>query len=149
MDPLDSRLTLGRFLAQVAALHGSHPAIRFEGRTTSYAELERESRQLARALIGAGVVKGARVAVHMSNRPDWIVSCFAVGMVGGVLVPVNTFATRNELQYILRHSDASVLLMQPKLLEHHYLDDLLTDHPSIARGTPVCGCRSRCAGRPR
>ena len=92
MDPLDPRLTLGRFLRQIASAHGSRPAIRFEGRTTSYAELEREARQLARALIGAGVVKGARVAVHMGNRPEWIVSCFAVGMVGGVLVPVNTFA---------------------------------------------------------
>ena len=145
MDPLDPRLTLGRFLADIAANHRDRIAIPFEGRTTSYRELERESRLLARALIGAGVVKGARVAVQMSNRPEWIVSCFAVGMVGGVLVPVNTFATRTELEYILRHSDASLLLMQPALLKHTYLEDLLADHAAIVRGTPG---RLRCVELP-
>jgi len=146
VDPLDPRLTLGRFLAEVAGRHGDRAAIRFEGRTTSYAELEREARLLARALIGAGVVKGARVAVLMSNRPDWVVSCFAVAMVGGVLVPVNTFATAAELQHILRHSDASLLLMQAGLLNHAYLDDLLRDHPSVARGSPG---RLRCVELPQ
>jgi len=136
MDALDPRLSLGRFLGQVAREHAGRPAIRFEGRTTSYAELERKSRQLARALVGAGVVKGARVAVQMSNRPEWVVSAFAVGLVGGVLVPVNTFATREDLRYVLRHSDASMLLMQPELRGHRYLADLLGDYPAIARGRP-------------
>jgi fatty-acyl-CoA synthase len=82
------------------------------------------------------VVKGARVAVHMANRPEWVFAHFAVGLLGGLLVPVNTFATREELRYVLRHSDASVLLMQPELLRHRYLDELLADYPAIARGTP-------------
>ncbi|MGI9590837.1 MAG: class I adenylate-forming enzyme family protein [Myxococcota bacterium] len=146
MDPLDPRLTLGRFLVDVSARHGERCAICFEGRSTSYAELERESRLLARALIGAGVVKGARVAVLMGNRPEWIISCFAAGRVGAVLVPVNTFATGAELQHILRHSDASLLLMQPGLLKHDYLGDLLRDHPSLARG--VAG-RLRCTALPQ
>jgi acyl-CoA synthetase (AMP-forming)/AMP-acid ligase II len=136
MDPLDPRLTLPRFLAQVAQQGKDRPAIRFEGRSTSYRELERTARQLARALIGAGVVKGARVAVWMGNRPEWIVSAFAVSMLGGVLVPISTFATRRELRYVLRHSDASVLLMQPGLLQHRFLDDLLADVPAIQRGAP-------------
>jgi fatty-acyl-CoA synthase len=136
MDPQDSRLTTGRFLAEVARQHGDRRAISFEGRDISYRELERESRLLARALIGAGVVKGARVAVHMANRPEWIFSHFAAGMVGAVLVPVNTFATREELRYFLRHSDASLLLMQPVLLKHEFLRDLIADYPAIARGRP-------------
>jgi acyl-CoA synthetase (AMP-forming)/AMP-acid ligase II len=57
-------------------------------------------------------------------------------MIGGVAVPVNTFASREELAYILRHGDASVLLMQPSLLRHAFLDELLADHPEIARGSP-------------
>ena len=62
-------------------------------RAVTYAELEARSRELARALIGAGVVKGARVAVWMANSPEWIVAAYAVGSVGAVLVPVNTFAS--------------------------------------------------------
>jgi fatty-acyl-CoA synthase len=134
--PRDSSLTAGRFLAELSARYGERCAIRFEGRDLSYRELEREARTLARALVGAGIVKGARVAVLMANRPEWVVSAFAVGLVGGVLVPVNTFATRSELDYILRHSDSALLLLQPSLLKHRFLDDLLEAHPEIATGQP-------------
>lgn len=136
MDPQDPNLTTGRFLAEVARRHGERDAIKFENRSITYRELERESRLLARALIGAGVVKGARVAAQMANRPEWVFAHFAAGMLGAVFVPVNTFATREELRYILRHSDASLLLMQPTLLKHDFLHDLLADYPAIARGRP-------------
>ncbi len=146
MEPNDSRLTPGRFLAQVAASHAERRAIHFEGRSIRYRDLEREARLLARALIGAGVVKGARVAVLMANRPEWIVCAFAVGMIGGVLVPVNTFASREELRYIQRHSDASLLLMQPALLRHACLDDLLASYRAVARGSSG---RLRCVDLPQ
>ena len=144
MDPSSPRLTFGRFLSDVAR-HGERKALLFEGEPTSYVEFEARTRRLARALVGAGVVKGARVAILMSNRPEWIVSAFAVGMVGGVVVPVNTFAARDELDYILRHSDASLLLMQPSLLEHRFLEDLLAAHPELG-GEPG---RLRCAALPQ
>ncbi|UCE86564.1 MAG: AMP-binding protein [Deltaproteobacteria bacterium] len=146
IDPADPRLTLGHFLADVCARHGERPALRFEGRDLSYAELEQQVRALARALIGAGVVKGARVALLMGSRPEWVVAAFAAGTVGAVLVPVNTFATAEELDYILRHGDASLLLMQPSLRGHAYLEELLAAHPELARGVPG---RLRCAALPQ
>jgi fatty-acyl-CoA synthase len=146
MELNDPRLTFGRFLSEAASQFGPRRAIVFEGRATSYRELERQARLLARALIGAGVVKGARVAVHMGNRPEWIVAAFAVGMLGGVLVPVNTFASRAELKHVLRHSDASVLLMQPGLGKHRFLEDLLAEYPAIALGAPG---RLRCLALPQ
>jgi acyl-CoA synthetase (AMP-forming)/AMP-acid ligase II len=136
VDPLDARLTLGRFLADAAARHGERRAVHFAGCDLSYRELARESRALARGLVAAGVGKGTRVALLLANRPEWVAAAFAVGSIGGVLVPVNTFASREELAYVLRHGDASLLLMQPSLLRHAFLDDLLADHPRIARGEP-------------
>ena len=133
METNDPRLTFGRFLRQIAREHGDRVAVVSPERQLTYAALEAEARTLARALLGAGVAKGARVAVWMGNRPEWIVSAFAVGMTGGVLVPVNTFAKPAELDYILRHSDASTLLMQPELLQHGLLDALLAGHPEILR----------------
>ncbi|MCH8132467.1 MAG: acyl--CoA ligase [Myxococcales bacterium] len=136
METSDPRLTPGRFLADVAKQSGDRRALVFEGREISYRQLERESRLLARALIGAGVVKGARVGVYMANRPEWIFAYYAAAMLGAVLVPVNTFATREELRHILRHGDVSLLMLQPTLLKHPFLDDLLADYPDLARGTP-------------
>ena len=135
-DPLDPRLTPGRFLEDASARHGDRTALVFEGRTWSYAGLRDEARALARGLAGAGVVKGARVGVWMANRPEWIASAFAVGMLGGVLVPVNTFARPEELAFILRHSDTSLLLMQASLGERDLVGELLGFHPEIAGGEP-------------
>ena len=136
MDARDPRLTLGRFLADATARHGERRAVHFEGRDWLYRDLEREARALARGLVAAGVVKGARVALLLANRPEWIAAAAAVGRLGGVVVPVNTFATRDELAAILCHDDASLLLMQPSLLRRRYLDELLEAHPALARGRP-------------
>jgi acyl-CoA synthetase (AMP-forming)/AMP-acid ligase II len=130
------RLTLGHFLDDVAERYGDRPAIHFGDRELGYRDLRSESRRLARALAARGVVKGARVAVMMANRPEWAVAAFATGMLGAVLVPINTFATSRERDYILRHSDASFLLLQPRLLTHRFLESLLADHPGIARAEP-------------
>jgi len=150
-SPDADRLTLPRFLDDVAARHGERIALRFQPEPDGawqawhYEALRDASRALARGLIGAGVVKGARVAVWMPNRPEWAIAAFAVALAGGVLVPVNTYATSTERDYILRHSDASLLLMQAGLLKHDFVGDLLADHPSIAKGAPG---RIRCEALP-
>lgn len=150
-QPDPARLTLPRFLDDMAARHGARTALRFQREPDgtweawSYVALRDASRTLARGLIGAGVVKGARVAVLMPNRPEWAITAFAVALAGGVLVPVNTYATSTERDYILRHSDASVLLLQAGLLKHDFVGDLLADHEAIANGEPG---RIRCEALP-
>ncbi len=141
-----SRLTLGHFLADIATAHANRVAVVFEGQETTYLELEVLARRLARGLIGAGVVKGARVAVQMANRLEWIVAAFATALVGGVLVPVNTFARGHERDYILRHGDASLLILQPDLLGRNLLRELLDDHPELEEGQPG---RLRCTALPQ
>ncbi|MEE2677243.1 MAG: class I adenylate-forming enzyme family protein [Myxococcota bacterium] len=146
MDPNDSSLTLPRFLDQVTGTFADRVAIHFEGTETTYGSLRLRVRELSRALAGAGVVKGTRVAIHMANRPEWLVCAYAAARLGAVILPVNTFATREELRHILRHGDAALLLMQSSLLKHAYLDDLLEEEPAIAKGEPG---RLRCVALPQ
>jgi acyl-CoA synthetase (AMP-forming)/AMP-acid ligase II len=49
---------------------------------------------------------------------------------------VNTFAEAAEQDYILRHGDVSLLLLQSRLLKHDYEGDLRARHEGLARGTP-------------
>jgi fatty-acyl-CoA synthase len=145
LQPDASRYTLPALIADLAARHGEREALRFETASTSYAELHATARSWAKGLVELGVVKGARVALLMPNRPEWVAAAFAVSMTGGVLVPVNTYATPEERDYILRHGDASMLLLQPSLLKHRFLDDFLADHLEIAEGVPG---RIRCESLP-
>ncbi len=90
----------------------------------SYAELGGRARRFARALAAAGVGKGTRVALLMGNRPEWVEAAFGVALAGGVLVPVNTLFEPPEIEYVLRHSDASVLIYQERLAHHHYAEQV-------------------------
>jgi fatty-acyl-CoA synthase len=140
------RLTLPCFLADIAARHGAREAIVYEGTRTSYAQLERGARRLARALIAAGAGKGTRIAALMGSRPEWIQLYFATGLVGGIFIPISTFATADERDYVLHHSDAQFLFLQEALLQHRYLDELLAKHPQLARAD---GLARMCAELPQ
>lgn len=133
-------LTLGGLLAEVAATHGDREAVAFHDGDRvvrwTYADLRDESRALARALVASGMTKGTRVALLMGNRPEWVAAAFGVTLAGGVVVPINTYFEPPELEYVLRHSDAAVLLAQERLLSHHYLDDLLALCPEIGEASP-------------
>ena len=70
-----------------------------EGRHT-FAELDAEVRALAGRLAGIGIGHGSRVAVYLGNGVRWVVSALAVQCLGGVAVPVSTWARRDELTRI-------------------------------------------------
>ena len=131
LQPDVSRLSWPTFLEDVVARHGDRCAIRYEGRNISSRDLQLDARRLAKALGASGVSKGMRVAVHMSNRPEFVVASFAIAMLGAVMVPVNTFSTPDEREFILRHSDSAFLLFQSTLLKHNFLDELLGLLPEL------------------
>jgi fatty-acyl-CoA synthase len=123
--------TLGGLLTRAAEAHRDRPAFVDGERRLSYAEAHAGARTVARALLAAGAGKGSRVAVLMGNRSEWVAAAFGAWMAGCVLVPVNTFAPRDERDYVLRHSDAAFLLMQPSLRRHAYLEELCAGHPRL------------------
>ena len=133
-------LTLGGLLEDVAARHADRDAVVFhsDGQVTrwTYRDLLEEARRVARALIAHGVVKGTRVAVLMGNRPEFVAAAFGVAMAGGVIVPVSTYIEQPELDYILRHSDAAVLLTQERLLAHEYVAALTNLCPDLLDAAP-------------
>jgi len=126
------RLTLPHFLEDVAARFGARTATRFEGVDVRFDELAQEARRMAAALFEAGVGRGDRVAVLIANRPEWVAAAFGAARLGAVVVPVNTFATPDERDYILGHCDARLLLMQRSVAGRDYVEELLGTHPELA-----------------
>lgn len=133
-DP--ARRTLPHFLADVVARFAPRVALRFEGAALSYAALADAAGRLARALLAAGVGRGDRVAILMGNRPEWAVAFFATARAGAIAVPVSTFATPDERDYVLAHSDASFLLMQRGLAGRDFVEELIRGHPELGAGSP-------------
>jgi fatty-acyl-CoA synthase len=77
----------------------------------NYQEFYAQCRKVAKGLMALGIKRGDHVSVWTTNIPEWIYLQFGLGMVGGVLVTVNTNYQSHELEYILKQSDSSVLFV--------------------------------------
>ena len=92
------------------------------GQRLSYAETRARARGLARGLRRLGVSAGDRVALVMTNRPEWLLIDFAVTMLGATLVPISTWSRPRELEYVLAHCKVSTLITIPSLGAQRFVD---------------------------
>jgi len=101
------------------------------GQRFTYRQLRAETRRIARALHALGVRRGDKVAILMGNRPEWVIADLAITTLGGVMIGVNTWATPRELEYILVHSDAKVLITADRFLKYDYRATLRDIAPRV------------------
>ena len=108
------RRTVGGQVNLAAEQWGEREALTFvEGgvaRRWTFNELKADVDRAAKALMRAGVGPGETVALWLNNQPEWLHILFAVAKVGATLVPVNTRFRTSDLEYVLRHSDATTLI---------------------------------------
>lgn len=76
-----------------------HDALVYEDRRIKYLELLHSINRLSNALVNAGVQKGDRVATLMGNRPEFVVSYFAIMRIGAIAVTLNPLSTAYELSH--------------------------------------------------
>ncbi|EHJ60764.1 class I adenylate-forming enzyme family protein [Novosphingobium pentaromativorans] len=125
--------SLPELLDYCAQRYGDDPAIRAEGLTLSFRELQAAAADMARGLLTAGVGKGSRVALLAGNTPFWIVSFFASAQVGALTIPISTLASPGELAHILRHSDAHLLLAERTYVGRDYGQLIERALPSLSQ----------------
>ena len=80
----------------------------------SFAQLCARARALARHLANAGVEKGDRVAVMMSNSIDYLALFHATAVSGFILVPVNTRYSESELEHLITDCKPSVVVIESR-----------------------------------
>lgn len=108
MNPAPS--TLPELLRRRVEKNPHSLAVLFRDRRLTYAELQRDVNRVANGLQGLGVRKGDKIALLLPNCPEFLFAVFATAKIGAVLVPINTAYASEEAEYILHHSEASVLL---------------------------------------
>lgn len=97
----------------------------------TYKEFDEETDELAKAFIGMGIQKGEHVAIWSDNKREWLLSQFATGKMGAVLVTVNTNYQQKELEYLLQQSDATTLILCESYKGTSYLDIVRAICPEI------------------
>ncbi|MDP2304444.1 MAG: long-chain fatty acid--CoA ligase [Pseudomonadota bacterium] len=83
-----------------------------EWKPTTYAAYAAEVRQAARALVSLGLQPGGTVCILGFNRPEWVVCDVAAMVVGGAPAGIYTTNSPTEVQYIVHHAEASIVLLE-------------------------------------
>ena len=102
-------------LARHALMQPDAAALRYLGRTTTWAELEHRVNALADALSRRGVEPGDRVLILMLNRPEFVESFLAINTLGAIAVPVNFRMTAPEIGFLVADCGARMVITESVL----------------------------------
>jgi len=81
-------------------------------REWTWARYARGVADVAAGLRALGVVPGSRVAIHAENRPEWVIADLAAQGLGACAVGVYPTSPAAEVEYLLAHSEAEVLIAE-------------------------------------
>jgi fatty-acyl-CoA synthase len=118
--------TIGENLRRTVQRFGQRDAlvVRHQDVRLTYQELWQVITLCARGLLAHGVQKGDRVGVWSPNRYEWVVLQFAAARVGAILVNVNPAYKPAELEYALRQSGVSLLILARRFRQADYVQML-------------------------
>jgi acyl-CoA synthetase (AMP-forming)/AMP-acid ligase II len=83
----------------------------------TYRELARRVRAFGAGLDALGIQPGERIAIVSHNSSRFVTALYGACTTGRILVPINFRLHAHEVEYIVRHSGARVLLVDPEVDE--------------------------------
>lgn len=139
-EPGLGALTLPGFLREVTQRYADREALVMprdeQTERWRYGDLWERSVEVARALIACGVGKDSRIGILMSNRLEWVSSCFGISLAGGTVVGLSTFSTPSELEHLIQVSGIAVLLFERSVARKDFDAMLHALEPQIPSGAP-------------
>ena len=116
MTAVDSATTLTEVVNAQAGLRGDDIVFEFEGRTTSFAQLDVHTNQIANGLIALGVKPNERVAYIGKNSDIFFELLLGAMKANAVMAPVNWRLAGPEVAYIVEDCKAAVLFVGPEFI---------------------------------
>jgi len=131
-------LTIGDLFDQTAEKYPDHPALisRQQQIRLTYRELQAQVNQCAKGLMQLGVQKGQCIGIWSPNRAEWCVTQFATSKIGAILVNINPSYRLNELEYALKQSGCSAIVIAPLFKTSNYTEMLYTLAPELNQCDP-------------
>jgi fatty-acyl-CoA synthase len=131
-----TKKTLGQALEEIAGKYPNKGALIFKDQNISYRVLLEKVRELAKGFLALGIGKNDKVSIWSGNCPEWIYTQLATGLIGAVLVPVNTRFRTSELEYILGQSDSTTLILMDSFLNIDFAAMLREVCPEMDKAMP-------------
>ena len=138
---------LGEALKITAGKYPAKTAVVVKDQSYTYQMLLDGAEKIAAYLIHAGIKKGDRVAIYMSNSWESVLAIYGVTLSGGVFLFVNPQTKASKLQYILNDCGAKILLAE-SVLKNEFLpavQDVPTLDQVIFSGAAIAQENTRCS----
>ncbi len=109
---LPARLNLAAYLldARVDEGRGAAPALLTPDETLTYAQVQARTNRVAGALAAAGIVRGDRALLALSDGPDFVATLFGILKLGAVGAMANPDLRDAELEHLLACTGAKVVV---------------------------------------
>lgn len=127
--------TLPGILRTTAHTYPDRPAITFEGRTTTYRELDSRVDRLAAELAARGLRPGDRLVVLSGNSDAFGVGVYGGLRAGAIVAPVNPKSAAAEVEHFITDTGANILLVGPECADA--VAAWIAAHPKTAATTTV------------
>ncbi len=133
-DPLRF-VTVSQALDETVAAHGARAAAIFSAdrEVISWKDLQRQSDDVAAALLGLGIRRGNRVGICSPNRREWLLAQFGTARIGAVLVNLNPAYRCTELEFALNKVRCRVLIVARSVQGSNQLGLLRVLAPELDR----------------
>ena len=109
----------------------------FKDEEITYEEFLKNINRVANGFLSLGVKKEDKVAILLTNCLEFPYCWLAANMIGAILVPVNTSFVDKEIEYVLNHSEAKLLVTSENYLER--IEGIRRDIPFIKNIVNVNG----------
>lgn len=114
--PLSERV-VGKILASQARNRGDSPFVHHGSEWYGFAEMDRRANRVANAFTSLGVRAGARVAVLLHNRLEYLDLWFGLSRIGALQVPINGEYKGAQILQTLQRAPVDLVVVEPALVE--------------------------------
>ena len=112
---LSNRSNWNNHVRRHATMQPTNVALRFQGRSITWRELDDRVARFAGALKKRGVGFGDRVLIVMLNRPEYLEAVLAINALGALAVPVNFRMTPPEVAFLALNSGSTIVITDETL----------------------------------
>lgn len=117
LDPLPLRDRVpAKILALQAANAPERPFVYCGDRWVSYGDANARANKAANALAGVGVKKGARVALILRNRLEFLDLWFGLARLGAIHVPLNPEYRAPQIEHVLKRAPVDLVVAEEAFL---------------------------------
>ncbi len=124
----DQFASIGELVDSCTKKYADRPAYTNMGKTLTFGDIDRMSRNFGAWLHAKGYVKGSRVAIMMPNVLQYPVVVFGALRAGCIVVNCNPLYTPRELEHQLRDSGAEVIVI---------LENFASTLEQVIKSTPI------------